>query len=172
MLECTITYFNLGVRSGGGIGDLLGMRPFSDDLGLFWMRWIGDMIFYITVILLLLNMVNGVIVSTFSQIREENNANLEDTNNKCFICSIDRVEFEKKKISFKDHNENEHNTKTYIFYLVWLKLINEKDLDADQSFIMDCIKKDEISCYPVKRSSTLGNLENVGDEEGDEEDGE
>lgn len=123
------------------------------------------MIFYITVILLLLNMVNGVIVSTFSQIREENNAKEEDINNKCFICSIDRLEFEKKKISFKDHSKSEHNIKTYIKYLVWLKLMNEKDLDADQSFIRQCIKQEEISCFPVMQSSTLGDLNQ--DEEND-----
>ena len=116
-------------------------------------------------------MVNGVIVSTFSQIREENNKNEEDINNKCFICSIDRVEFEKKKIPFNDHNNFEHNTKTYIYYLVWLKLMNEKDLDADQSYIINCINQDEITCYPVLRSSTLGNLTSGGDgEDGEDED--
>ena len=116
------------------------------------------MIFYISVILLLLNMVNGVIVSTFSQIREENNAKEADINNKCFICSIDRLEFEKRKISFKEHSSVEHNLKTYVKYLVWLKMINEKDLDSNQSYIMQCVKQEEISCFPVLRSSTLGNL--------------
>lgn len=136
-----------------------------DETYMFWLRYITDMVFYITVILLLLNMVNGVIVSTFSQIREENNARDEDMNNKCFICSIDRLEFEKRKISFKDHVEKEHNIRTYIEYLVWLKMINEKDLDGDQSFIMQCIKQEEISCFPVLRSSTLGNLEDKIDDE-------
>ena len=162
MIQCAITYFNNGVRSGGGIGDLLSMKPFSDVTN-YAARYLMDMIFYITVILLLLNMINGVIVSTFSQIREESNNKEEDKTNKCFICSIDRVEFEKKKIAFKDHLKYEHNSKTYIKYLVFLKLFDEKDLDADQSHIITCLKERDIGCFPVEKSLSLGDLENESD---------
>lgn len=108
-------------------------------------------------------MINGVIVSTFSQIREESNNKEEDKTNKCFICSIDRVEFEKKKIAFKDHLKYEHNSKTYIKYLVFLKLFDEKDLDADQSHIITCLKERDIGCFPVEKSLSLGDLENESD---------
>jgi hypothetical protein len=168
MLECSITYFNLGVRSGGGIGDLLDMKPFRESY-IYWLRWVTDMIFYITVILLLLNMINGVIVSTFSQIREESNEKDEDIKNKCFICNIDRVEFEKRKIPFSDHQKYEHNTKTYIRFLIYLKITNEKDLDADQSFIIQCLKERDISCFPVLRSFSVGNLQKQDDDGGDDE---
>ena len=169
LLECSITYFNLGVRSGGGIGDLLDMKPYRDT-STYWIRWVTDMIFYITVILLLLNMINGVIVSTFSQIREESNEKEEDINNKCFICNIDRVEFEKRKIMFADHLKFEHSTKTYIRFLIFLKLISEKDLDADQSFIVQCVKSRDISCFPVLRSSSVGNLDQQEEDDEDNDD--
>jgi hypothetical protein len=150
------------VRSGGGIGDLLSMKPFSDVTD-YTARYLMDMIFYITVILLLLNMINGVIVSTFSQIREESNNKEEDRTNKCFICSIDRVEFEKKKIAFKDHLKYEHNSKTYIKFLVFLKMFDEKDLDADQTHIIECLKERDIGCFPVLKSISIGDLEDEGD---------
>ncbi len=127
-----------------------------------------DMIFYITIVLLLLNMINGVIVSTFSQIREESNNKEEDRTNKCFICSIDRVEFEKKKIAFKDHLKYEHNSKTYIKFLVFLKMIDYKDLDADQSHIIESINERDIGCFPVLKSISIGDLEDGG--EGSDED--
>jgi hypothetical protein len=44
-------------------------------------------------------------------------------------------------------------------------MINEKDLDGDQSFIMHCVKLEEISCFPVLRSSTLGDLDNKDEED-------
>jgi hypothetical protein len=169
LLGCSVTYFNLGVRSGGGIGDLLDMKPFRDT-STYWLRYLTDMLFYITVILLLLNMINGVIVSTFSQIREESNEKDEDINNKCFICNIDRVEFEKRKIGFADHLRFEHNTKTYIRFLIYLKLTSEKDLDADQSFIIECLKRRDISCFPVMRSFSVGNLDQNGEEDEGEDD--
>lgn len=160
LLECWITYFNLGVRSGGGIGDLLGPKPFSYDKGIYWIRFFTDLIFFITVILLLLNMINGVIVSTFSQIREESNNKEEDIKNKCFICNIDRTELEKRKKEFEWHLEEEHNSKTYIKYFICLGFIHEKNLDADQSFILNCINNRDVYCFPVAEASDEEEQEN------------
>ena len=158
LLECSINFFNHGVRAGGGIGDIIEQKSF-DVMSLYLLRWVSDLVFYITVILLLLNMINGVIVSTFSQIREESNEKEEDIKNKCFICNIDRLDFEKKKIDFFEHQKFEHNLKHYIKFFVLVKRINEKDLDADQSFIVSCLKDRNIQCFPVKCSKSMGNLD-------------
>lgn len=45
-------------------------------------------------------MINGVIVFTFSQIREMSQQKEDDINNKCFIYNIERKIFEKKKKIF------------------------------------------------------------------------
>jgi hypothetical protein len=165
LLECVITYFNEGVRSSGGIGDILSMKSY--DSSLFWLRWSTDMIFYITVSLLLLNMVNGVIVSTFSQIREENQEKEEDIKNKCYICNINRVEFEKRKVLFDYHQNFEHNSVIYIKFLIHLKLISPKDLDADQSFIISCLQNRDVCCFPVKRSMSIGSIDDEEDAKDD-----
>ena len=127
---------------------------------MYWFKVGTDFIFFVSVILLLLNMINGVIVSTFSQIREESAAKEEDIKNKCFICSLDKLEFEKRKINYDEHCKNEHNIINYIKYLVGIKLINEKDLDADQSYIISCLKLKDIACFPVYRSTSIGDLSN------------
>ena len=156
LLECMLLYFNHGVRSGGGIGDIIGPKSFN-DMSLYLVRWFTDIIFYITVVLLLLNMINGYIVSAFSEIREERSLKEEDIKNKCFICNIDRIDFEKKKINFKEHQKYEHNLKHYIKFLISAKRINEKDLDADQGFVVSCLKNRDIKCFPVKCAKSLGN---------------
>ena len=101
-------------------------------------------------------MLLGVIVSFFSEIREEDNFKENDIKNNCFICNIDRATFERNKIKFEDHKKLEHNIKLYIRFLVGLKLVNEKDLDAEQSYIVNCIKKEEIKVFPVGASSSTG----------------
>lgn len=156
-------YFNHGIRSGGGIGDLLTLKS-PNEGSIFWIRWVADMIFYISVILLVLNMINGIIISTFSSIREDNENKSEDIENKCFICSIDRSEFEKRKLSFESHCNDEHCYETYIKYLVSLKLMNIKEVDADQAYILKCIKNREITFFPVGRSMSLGDIEEVDDD--------
>ena len=168
LLECTITYFNHGVRSGGGIGDILAEVPYESG-ALYWFRFLNDFIFFILAILILLNMIFGVIVSIFSEIREKANFKENDQNNKCFICNIDRAIFERLKIKFEDHKKFEHNIKTYIRFLIGVKLINEKDLDADQSFIVGCLKKEEIKVFPVGVSSSTGVKKEDEETEAEEE---
>jgi hypothetical protein len=158
LFSCYITFFNYGIRSGGGIGDILSSVS-SSNMGLFLMRYFFDFIFWIIVIVLVLNMVNGIIITTFSSIREESEQRREDINNKCFICSIPKVEFEKKKINFEDHIQNEHNPLTYIRYLVGLKLIDKKDLDSDQSYILHSVKNMKIRFFPIGKSVRLGDVQ-------------
>ena len=148
LLECAITYFNHGVRAGGGIGDILPEKDFV-DMNSYTIRWTTDLIFYITVILLLLNMINGVIVSTFSQIRETSSQKEEDIEEKCFICNKEKKEFEKRKIDFNNHCETEHNLYNYIMFFVMLKRIEEKDLDSDQTYINEKLDEKDIVFFPV-----------------------
>ena len=159
LYECTINIFNHGVRSGGGIGDLLEPKSFTDEKGLYFLRFISDILFYIIVVLLLLNMLNGVIVTTFSQIREESSKKEEDQKNRCFICNINRIEFQKNKIDFAEHQKYEHNTNNYIKFFIFLWHINEKDMDADQNFIHGCIKEKDIKFFPVNCAKSIGEVE-------------
>ena len=122
---------------------------------MFIPRYLLDLVFYITVILLLLNMINGVIVSTFSQIREETTTKEEDMNNLCYICSIERGNFEKLQISFEKHCELDHNYKTYIQFLIFLKFTSEKDMDSDQSYISSCIKNKDVCCFPINKAMAI-----------------
>ena len=164
LVECAITYFNHGVRAGGGIGDILPEKDFTDMHG-YTIRWSTDLIFYITVILLLLNMINGVIVSTFSQIRETSSQKEEDIEEKCFICNKEKKDFEKRKIDFNEHCETEHNLYNYIMFFVMLKRIEEKDLDSDQSYINEKLDEKDIVFFPV------GYAKGFEDEEEKEEEG-
>jgi len=100
-------------------------------------------------------MINGVIVSTFSQIREDSTKKVEDMKNRCYICSIERGDFEKSQISFDKHTSIDHNYITYIQFLIFLKFFNEKDMDSDQSYIISCIKNKDIGCFPIGRALSL-----------------
>ena len=100
-------------------------------------------------------MINGVIVSTFSQIREDSTKKEEDKENMCYICSIKRGDFEKEKIPFKEHIKIDHNYITYIQFLIYLKFFNEKDMDSDQSYIISCIKNKDIGCFPIRRALAM-----------------
>ena len=72
--------------------------------------------------------------------------------------------------SFIYEPDKNHMKYIYIRFLIGIKLINEKDLDADQSFIINCIKKEEIKVFPVGVSSSTGaKKEDDSNEEEEEE---
>ena len=50
LLECTFTYLNHGLRSGGGIGDILPEISFNNKM--YWFRFFNDFIFFIIISLI------------------------------------------------------------------------------------------------------------------------
>jgi len=163
LLECTTNIFNHGVRAGGGVGDLLEPKSYEQK-GIYFLRFFSDLIFYIVVILFILNIANSIIINYFLQLREDSTQKEEDETNRCFICNISRIEFQKNKIDIGYHRKYEHNSNNYIKFFMFLWNIDEKDMDADQSFINNCIKERDIKFFPMNCSKSMGEVE-IDDEE-------
>ena len=85
---CIITTLNQGLRNGGGIGDVL--RPPSSTEPFYTLRLIYDMLFFFVVIIIVLNLIFGVIIDTFADLRSEKQNKEEVIKNTCFICGLER----------------------------------------------------------------------------------
>jgi hypothetical protein len=68
-LMCYLNMVSFGLRMGGGVGDMLQLPPSHDD-NAFVFRQLFDLVFFLTVILLLMNIVLGIIVDSFAEIRD------------------------------------------------------------------------------------------------------
>jgi len=73
---------------GGGIGDGLGQVPIEEDK--YIVRVIYDLAFFVIVIIILLNIVFGIIIDTFADLREKKKEKERLLNSVCFIWGIDR----------------------------------------------------------------------------------
>ena len=80
------------MKSGGGIADIMN-APNFDNMFYYYVRLVNDMLYYIIVDILLIYMINGIIIGSFSQLSEENQLKGEDRDNKCYICSIEKNQF-------------------------------------------------------------------------------
>ena len=67
LFMCLVTTMNQGLRNGGGIGDVL-RQPSSKD-PLFMVRVLYDILFFFVVIIIVLNLIFGVIIDTFADLR-------------------------------------------------------------------------------------------------------
>jgi hypothetical protein len=72
-----------GLISGGGLGEnLLQESSFGDFLS----RAVFDLAFFVIITIVSLNVVFGIIVDTFSELRDERFKIEEHMQNQCFIC--------------------------------------------------------------------------------------
>jgi hypothetical protein len=149
VVQCFISFFNYGVRNGGGIGDVMPKKNFVSGYG---GRWVIDVLFFIIIVLLFLNMINGIIINTFSQLREDQEVLSEDIKNNCFICNLDKNTLQKKKINFNNHSSKQHYIKDYLLYLINVRLKPEKDLDPDETRVSEALKINEVSFFPCEKT--------------------
>lgn len=68
LLNCFASTSIVGIRAGGGIGEWIGQAAKEDEE--YWWRIIFDLSFFVIVIIILLNIVFGIIIDTFAELRD------------------------------------------------------------------------------------------------------
>ena len=149
---------NLGLRNGGGIGDVITYQPYHpNDVDLFFWRTIFDMSFFIIMIILLLNLIFGMIIDSFGELRDQKASNDEDQKNVCFICGIERSEFE-RHTNYEEHVANDHNPWAYVYYIVYLldRYKREKvEMTDVENLVLEKYNQKNIGWIPIGKSLTL-----------------
>jgi hypothetical protein len=154
-LHCFLTLITNGIRAGAGLGfPLQSIRNKQQYFSKFIFEWI----FYFSIILIMINVINGIIVDTFQALREQSNKKEDIQKNVCYICSINRSKFETRGISFHHHKFVEHNILNYFFYILKIKFTDEQDLNSLDYEVLKSIKKMRTDFFPVKKALSLGNV--------------
>jgi len=153
MYLCLITTLNYGVRSGGGIGDVLDPALFGRQN--YFPRLVFDLSFFIIVIIILLNIVFGIILDTFGELREKKNNIDEDIRSRCFVCSLDSDIFQRQALGFPHHIKHEHNMWNYIYFFVHLEQKDEDEYTAAEQYVSDLKKKGQSDYFPIGRSISI-----------------
>lgn len=165
MLSCLKVEFDEGLKSGGGIGDYLNnisdVYIAKDKIE----RLINDTLFFIIVIIIMLGIIQGIIVDAFASLREVNDMNAEDMENKCFICGLQKqyIEYSTNR-SFKFHTTNEHCEWNYLLFINYLKKKDPSERTGMESYIFEKLKKNECSWIPQRRSLSIKEEETEEDE--------
>ena len=64
----------------------------SNDM--YWERYVYDLTYYILIITIFLNIIFGIIIDAFGELREEVEEEEEQIVGLCFICGLEKREFE------------------------------------------------------------------------------
>ena len=154
LIVCWLTVMNEGLRAGD-IGTLMFNPDPTDDWNQYLLITLYQFSFYCIVITILLSIIFGIIVDTFSQLRSEEQEKRKHMDGVCFICGVDRLTLDTQGGGFEKHIQTEHNMWNYAFMLIHIR---EKDPLEHNGWESDCYSKlieDDYSFIPSKDAISL-----------------
>ena len=157
LAQCLLTTFSFGIRSGGGIGEVLEPLEFDDPL--YGSRFVFDVSFYIVVVVILLGIIFGIILDTFSELRQKRESIERDNTSRCLVCSIPNEEFQAVSgaSGFETHIKQDHNIWKYMYFFVYLDTKNPDEYNAVEWKINRLRLQNDPSFFPIHQALVLKN---------------
>jgi len=158
------------MRNGGGVGDITEPVHYNDEMEKYIIKLCHDATFQIIINIICLNIIFGIIVNTFAEMRDQKAFNDNDMLNKCFICNLEKMIFDKNaEGGFIKHIDDDHNLWFYAYYLVHLDLKDSSDYSGVESYVAEKQELEDISWVPSHKAISLLD---IVDDEGDDKEGE
>lgn len=151
--SCFKVTMSYGVRSPGGVGDLLTHTLNS--------RYVLDLLFFLLVLIVLLNIIFGIIIDTFGELRAKKLERQKDTVDKCFTCGIDKQIFDRaSKVpnGFKIHITADHNMWNYLYFIIYIWEQDKDDDDGLEQYVRRCVEVNDIQWFPMNRAMRLSQI--------------
>ena len=156
--SCLMASLNFGLRAGGGIADAIEKMKYDpENQWRYFVYTLFDLSNYIIICILLLNLIFGMIIDAFGDLRDEKNSDEQDMKNVCFICGLERSEYE-RTANFERHISKEHNMEMYLAYLVYLQEKSKRyatDFTDLEDYVLDRYENKDHAWVPIGRSLTL-----------------
>lgn len=161
---CFLTAINEGLR-GGDIGGYMGSKYNPDiveldgkDTALFYLQVFFQLAFWFIVITILLNVIFGIIIDSFGELRNNNLAIKHAMENSCFISGIDRFTLDTKGGGFVNHIKKHQNMWNYLYLIITLREKDETDYNGWESHVAQMMEKEDMSFFPRNDAIALKDL--------------
>lgn len=145
--SCLMYSLNLGLRNGGGIADSMDLMEITDDK--FNSKLLFDISYFMLINIVSLNIIFGIIIDTFAELRDAQNTRDEDLLNTCFVCGHSRDVFEKEGISFDKHIKFQHNPNQYVYFLIYLRTKPKDEFDGTEEYVYTQYMKKKTNWVPI-----------------------
>ena len=91
-------------------------------------RALFDFAFFLIIVVIILNIVFGIIIDTFAQLRDQKHSIEEDTRKYCLICGQAANLFDRSvEGGFSQHVAEAHNMWQYLYFMVHLRHKSEDE---------------------------------------------
>ena len=109
ILNCFLIIIDKCFKYDGGIGGYLAAinehKEMKIDYPIVYKRIVFDALFYILLLIVLVNIISGIIIDTFSVLRIKKAIYINDLRDVCFICGYGKEEIDmvSEKDGFRHH---------------------------------------------------------------------
>jgi hypothetical protein len=164
LLYCFATHLDYGMRFDGGIADRMHAASYTHHKSYYLSRFFYEDFYFICLVILMLNMIFGIIIEAFGDLRQKEQQINKDKKEICFICGVDKDTLEKKGEKLDVHREKVHNIWTYVDYILGLRFVDIQETNSINSYVIESLEKKELNWFPYDESA-IDNAQNNEDDE-------
>ena len=152
--SCFVISYDQSFKTGSGIGGYLTSAYFVNGSkeSIRFGRVIYDNLQYLVIYVLLINLITGIIIDTFGDLRQKSYDRQEDAKSSCFICEKSREELEKEYgvNGFEYHTNSQHNLWDYLFFIAYLqtKMTTGRQLNTLERYTYEKILNGDQTWFP------------------------
>ena len=149
-IQCILYFLNFGLSSGGSLD--LNIISFKNNYGYYLRQFFFDMLFFLFINMIFSNVFLALITDAFTEMRELAWKKENDKVNVCFICGLSTSDCINQNIEFNKHIQ-EHSKWKYINFIAKMILEEDVELDNEQYYIWNLLKKKNINWLPNNEQS-------------------
>jgi hypothetical protein len=153
LLRCFANILVNGLRQGGGVGDIMEKESWDSPKSAQRMGY--DFAFFALVNIIFLNILFGIIIDTFAELRDDKRKKEEDMNSLCFICGLGADVFDNEGIGFRRHVHVEHSMWMYLYFMHHLRRKDESEYTGQESYVQERVVDSDLSFFPHHRALCL-----------------
>jgi hypothetical protein len=158
LLQCTLFVFYQGMSEAGNLKSVL--RTASPGSFNYIPRIIYDSVYFVWVGIVLVNIITGLMVDTFSAIRGDKADRAETLETDCFVCGMQRSAYEDLGLkpgspSFAHHLARDHDLWTYVYFVAYLKKKDPTEYNGIESYVRGEIDNRSLEWVPSRTSFVL-----------------
>ena len=148
VFDCYVTIVDQWYKNNGLGGFLSSNVPaisLNNKFNINWGRFIFDLIFFIVVPTLLINLISGIIIDSFGERRGKRDNLKANQLSKCFVCG----KLDNDIDDFSQHTKYLHNCWDYVYYIGYLKSTTYEDLvDYADVYVKRMIDNNKVEWFP------------------------
>jgi len=145
LLECFSSTVHWGLLLSGGVGEAA--APTEEGDGAYWLRFAFDVSFFLVVVAVLLNIILGIIIDAFAELRKEADLRKKRLDQTCFISNLDLNVF--------DRGRSPHNLESYIGYIIYLRNRPFTYCSGIERYVKAHLESNSVAWFPVGRARCL-----------------